>query len=200
MFCPSCPEFELGTHTPPGILVEHGREQVHDVLNRWGRVIVETLRHGFFPNCNSTVSPGLRFEYKGVDAVLLEYDCDRGPKTGLLSVGMFLMGEPTVISFLHEHGFDLAAEPFWRLPFLMDESADVVSESPAIIEKRIRAGTEVILATIADQGATDESERRTDSQDDGHDPTDHVRDATGDEPIDVSFERLVHDDVRATCW
>jgi DNA-binding transcriptional ArsR family regulator len=148
VFCPTCPTFSLNTYVPPRILEQYGRDKVHVALDHWGRLTVETLRLGICTNCHSKVDPELRHEAEDVDVTLLAYECERCPKGGLLSLGMYLMRDPAVVSFHHEHGVCLESEPFWRLPFLMEESGDLVSEEPVVVEKRIRAGEEVLVATI----------------------------------------------------
>jgi DNA-binding transcriptional ArsR family regulator len=163
VFCPTCPTFSLNTYVPPRILEQYGRDQVHVALDHWGRLTVETLRLGICTNCHSRVDPELRHEVEDVDVTLIAYECERCPKDSVLSLGMYLMRDPTVVSFHHEHGVHLESEPFWRLPFLMEESGDLLSEEP-VVEKRIRAGDEVLLATVRETRATEEGDEPPESE------------------------------------
>ncbi|KAB1197217.1 MULTISPECIES: helix-turn-helix transcriptional regulator [Haloferax] len=192
VFCPTCPTFTLSTYVPPRILEQYGREQVHVALDHWGRLTVETLRLGICTNCHSRVDPELRHQTEDVDVSLVAYECERCPKDSQISLGMYLMRDPAVVSFHHEHGVNLESEPFWRLPFLMEESGDMLSEEPVVVEKRIRAGDEVLLATIREDHEPEDSDK--DQEGTGREV--HHRSEEVHSRIDVTFEREAADETR----
>jgi DNA-binding transcriptional ArsR family regulator len=186
VFCPSCPTFLLNTYVPPRILEQYGRDQVHVALDHWGRLTVETLRLGICTNCHSRVDPELRHEEADVDVTLVAYECKRCPKDSSISLGMYLMRDPAVVSFHHEHGVYLESEPFWRLPFLMEASGDLLSEDPVVVEKRIRAGDEVLVTTIREGRRREASDEHSENEVDER-PTEHPSAYTSPR-FDVTFE------------
>lgn len=147
VLCPRCPDIRFDSYLPPTIVDDHDRADLPKVFDRWVRVFIDTVRRGFCPNCGSHIDPTLRTNIEDI-GVGISYACDRCPQAPLLSPGMFLAGEPEVVSFFHRHGIDLSARPVWQTEFLTLPTGSVVSETPLVVERRIRAGDEVLVATL----------------------------------------------------
>ncbi|ELZ91975.1 hypothetical protein C440_16724 [Haloferax mucosum ATCC BAA-1512] len=84
-------------------------------------------------------------------------DCDASIAT---TIGLRLLADPAVVSFLSDHGTGPDDRPFWEFDFCIDDSdGAVVSEDPLAVSVPIRQGDETLRVVVDEAGSVVETTR-----------------------------------------
>ncbi|WP_276257639.1 winged helix-turn-helix domain-containing protein [Haloglomus litoreum] len=116
---------------PPTLLAGFDEEELPLAFSHWVQSMVERTRRGFCPQCSGRVRAGLTRELQETVGLYgARFDCEvcGGTVTGAL--GAVVLDHPAVVAFHADHGIDLRTDPFWEVPWLLDQPATVESEDP----------------------------------------------------------------------
>ena len=134
--CPDCEFLYDYNLTPPGVIGEDDAETLCRVA-RYNRHVRLAFADGVCPYCASDV--GVSFQdpadtgYPGRDrrTILLHRACDHCGNMDNLTLGEFLLRDPELVAFCHEHGVDVLSTPIWELEFAAtDRFVTVRSRDP----------------------------------------------------------------------
>ncbi|ELZ87681.1 hypothetical protein C453_04989 [Haloferax elongans ATCC BAA-1513] len=76
------------------------------------------------------------------------------------TIGLRLLADPAVVTFLADHGTSPDDRPFWEFDFCIDDSdVTVVSEDPLSVSVPIRQGDETLRVVVDEEGSVIETTR-----------------------------------------
>lgn len=156
-----CPECELvitnALPAPPILAVHHDREELPVVFSRLLITRAQAEGRGFCDLCGGPISRSLAAEREAfsqdalTDHLAVELTCDGCGRTSHQLVGWAVLDHPAVVSFFHDHGFDIRDLPVWELydRWLAEPHATVLSENPTRIQATLTLGEERLELTLA---------------------------------------------------
>lgn len=141
-------DHRLSLYVPPAFLQSQPTadvvEQVAFLENRWGSL----TRRGICSECHGYVDGELQRGDGETDPYRYHGDCHRCGFQHVMSLGMFLLGHPTVMQFYFEHGVDVRTVPFWTLPFCTPDAQTVVSRDPLRVRLDVTEAGETLSLTV----------------------------------------------------
>lgn len=131
--CPICEDQLSRFGFPPGAFESRTREELTRAFDGWIRTYLSLAATGFCLNCAGRMHGSLTDDSEYMDEnqdVCIEYVCERCVETATTSVRSYLVHQPAVVAFHHDHGINLTETPSWELPWLRDEQTDILSRDP----------------------------------------------------------------------
>jgi DNA-binding transcriptional ArsR family regulator len=160
--CPDCAGIvHLGYFPPRGRATRDPEEFLAAYARRLWRDF--TLAYaGTCPRCSGRtttrveVDPDWHLDLPAVS------DCaDCGVSIGT-TIGLRLLADPDVVSFLGDHGDAVDDRPFWQFDFCIDDAdAEIVSEEPFRVVVPIERGEEELRVTVDESASVIETARVT---------------------------------------
>ncbi|ELY95018.1 hypothetical protein C483_01601 [Natrialba hulunbeirensis JCM 10989] len=129
--CPDCAELRSQFGFPPGGWDAHA-DSLTTVLDRW---FTDTLRFhadGICVNCTGRTTGRIKTDSAMYDddELRLAFDCERCPNRVSFTLSLYLLFQPPVVAFLHDHGIDPRAIDIWNLKFVLTPTVQRVSTAP----------------------------------------------------------------------
>ncbi|WP_396610611.1 transcriptional regulator [Haloferax sp. S1W] len=158
--CPDCSTLVHYGYFPP-----RGRttRDVDSLFEAYGTCVWRdfTLAYrGVCPYCHGRMTTRVEAEshhHLDYPAVSDCRDCGASIAT---TIGLRLLADPTVVSFLADHGTGPDDRPFWEFDFCLDDSdVAVVSEDPLSVSVPIRQGDEMLRVVVDENGSVIETTR-----------------------------------------
>jgi hypothetical protein len=131
--CPDCGHAHGEYAFPPGGLADRSREEVLAAFDQRVRHLHCLAADGVCPECNGKMHSEVE---RGGDCCLgadlrVEHECAQCGHSLCSAVGLVLLDQSDVVTFHREHGVDLNATPYWRLPWCVsDRHTTVEREDP----------------------------------------------------------------------
>ncbi|WP_435320773.1 DUF7351 domain-containing protein [Haloarchaeobius sp. TZWSO28] len=159
--CPACETLVHYGYFPP-----RGRatRDAHAFLDAYSQRLWRdfTLAHrGVCPHCSGRMQttvetdPGWYIDYAATSS------CEDCGSTVGSTIGLRLLSDPEVVSFLADHGIYVDDRRFWTFDFcLNDEAVHVVSDDPPRYVVPIEAGGETLAVTVDETATVVETARR----------------------------------------
>ncbi|MFB6087262.1 MAG: hypothetical protein ABEJ85_01980 [Haloarculaceae archaeon] len=157
--CPSCDDPRVTHRIDPELAAEMDARTLALRVDEKARAHVAHLRESYCLDCGGETETIL------IDASATHYDrrmvdvfvnvacenCRRG--VGLMTVGQYLLGHPTVRDYCTRNGIDLDANPVWEYEWAAtDTTTHVRSRDPWEIEKVATVDGCRLVALVADDG------------------------------------------------
>lgn len=138
--CEGCDTTVTQFGAPPTLLGGFDRDELPLAFSHWVQSLIERTCRGFCPLCSGRVTPGLANELQETVGLHgARFDCEVCDATVMGVLGAVVLDHPAVVQFHADHGVDLRHDPFWSVPWLLDEPATVESEDPL----RVRLDAEI---------------------------------------------------------
>jgi len=149
--CPSCETVVHYGFFPPRGRATRTAEETIDAYSRqvWRDV---TLAHrGVCPHCSGRMETRIEVDPDWAIDVAARGRCRDCGAPYSFPIGLHLLAEPAVVSFLADHGTFIDERRFWELDFVYGDAVSVVSESPPRYQVTITAGAERLEVTLDEQ-------------------------------------------------
>ena len=151
ILCPGCETVvHLGYFPPRGRTTRSGEAFFRAYARRLWRDF--TLAHrGVCPQCSGRTETRVERDADGdwhlrFPAATRCRDCEYSMRT---AIGLLLIADPAVVSFLYDHGEHFEATPFWEYEFCIDDAAaELAREDPLRVVVPIRRGEERLRITV----------------------------------------------------
>ncbi|WP_232702514.1 DUF7351 domain-containing protein [Halobacterium wangiae] len=155
--CPDCEYLYDYNLTPPGVVADSDAKTLSRVA-RYNRHVRLAFADGVCPYCASDVGHSFKDPaetgYPGRDrrTVLLHRQCGHCGNMDNLTLGEFLLGDPELVAFCHEHGVDVRSTPIWDLAFAAtDQSVTVRSRDPWELALEVRLDGDTLELVVDDE-------------------------------------------------
>ncbi|WP_276273726.1 DUF7351 domain-containing protein [Haloarcula litorea] len=148
---------------PPGGLVDRDPEEIAQAFAERVRHLHCLAADGVCPECAGRMATEITREGDCcLDvAVRAEFTCQRCRHRLCSPVGLSLLDDSTVAAFYDDHGVDLAARPYWTLPWCVDdEYTTVASTDPWRVRVRVPVADEELRVTLDGDLQVVDHERR----------------------------------------
>ena len=143
---------------PPNAVSGRPIEEVISIQTRRTQHHLDLIREGVCPACFDDVS----LEHDVLDMTqashILVATCVGCGYVSGSPMGAYLLSEPAVVSFYHDHGVDITETPFWALELLIAEPA-VRSEDPLRLLLSVERESERLTLTVDEHAQLLDSER-----------------------------------------
>lgn len=164
--CPDCERVYTMTVAPPNALAG-GPEDLLERVDRSQRSRLSATTRGVCPRCMNALDTRFLaaadaplFEGDELD-VLVHRECDNCGKQPYHSVGVALLDDPGVVSFLDSHGVDVDAERMWAFEWAMtDRRTEIRSREPWTVAVTVEADGDELVVVVDDEMNVVERERR----------------------------------------
>ena len=132
---------------PPNAVEERTLREAIDLLTRRTKHNLELVREGVCPACFDDVER----EYRVLDAPqashIVAATCSGCGRVSASPVGMYLLDEPAVVAFYHDHGIDLTETPLWGTELSIVEPT-VRSEEPLRLSLSVERDGEQLTLVV----------------------------------------------------
>jgi len=173
--CSECERHHSMGIFPPGALTGRTREQALAAYGQWQRRYLALVVEGVCGMCGGRMirasgnAEDLPIKLHAVEpddflvyAYNVRYDCDGCDVWSVVSPGCYLLDDPTVVDFYHEHGIDLRRVPHWELEWCVGtDGTTVISDDPLEVQVTISVEDEELLVTLDEDFTVVDTERRT---------------------------------------
>ena len=160
--CPDCSTLVHYGYFPPRARTSRDPEELFDAYAKGVWREFTLADEGVCPYCSGRMATRVEREsdhHLQYPAVSDCHDCGAEVAT---AVGLRLLADPAVVSFLHDHGVAVDDRPFWTFDFCIDDSdVSVVSEDPFRVAVPIEQGDERLSVTVDAAGDVVETARTT---------------------------------------
>jgi len=149
--CEDCGKAHGEYPFPPGGLVDRTPGEIATAFDERVRHLHCLAADGVCPICSGRMETTIeREEPCCLDvAVRAEHVCQQCRHELCSPIGLVLLDEAVVAAFYDEHGIDLSQQPYWTLPWCVDDEYATVEETdPWRIEVRIPAEDEALRVTL----------------------------------------------------
>jgi len=152
--CADCALVVSNGPVPPVAVAESDPEELPELYSRYMLTDVRRLNSGFCVLCGGRIDRSLnRNEDPDPDAAYsnhlgVAYECRT---CGMESHGALLMaavGDPALVSFLHDAGIDLRERPGWELDWFFEATEEVVDEDPLRVEMTVELDERALTLTL----------------------------------------------------
>jgi len=131
--CPECGHGHGEYPFPPGGLHDRTDAEILEAFDQRVRHLHCLAKDGVCPECNGRMETTIERGEEcclGV-AVRATHRCLQCAHELCSAVGLGLLDQSPVVGFYEDHGVDLAATPYWRLPWCVDDHpVTVIEEDP----------------------------------------------------------------------
>ncbi|MEF8825513.1 MAG: helix-turn-helix domain-containing protein [Halapricum sp.] len=160
--CPDCPVLVNIGYFPPRGRLERDPEEFFAAYAKGTWRDFTLAREGICPHCSGRmettidVDPDWHLHFPAVSS------CQNCQVTIGTTVGVRLLSDPAVVSFLHDHGEYVDDRPFWEREFCIDDSDAVLeSEDPLRVVVSIPLDDETLRVTVDETTTVLRTERVT---------------------------------------
>jgi hypothetical protein len=148
---------------PPNAVEGRTLREAVDLLTRQTKHNLELVREGVCPACFDDVER----EYNVLDAPrashIVAATCSGCGRVSASPVGMYVLDEPAVVAFYHDHGVDVTETPLWALELSIVEPT-VRSEEPLRLSLSVeRDGERLTLVVDEHANLLDSNRSRGDA-------------------------------------
>lgn len=145
---------------PPNAVEGRTLREAIDLLTRRTKHNLELVGEGVCPACFDDVER----EYNVLDAPRASHvvaaTCSGCGRVSSCPVGMYLLDEPAVVAFYHDHGVDLTETPLWALELSIVEPT-VRSEEPLRLSLSVERDDEQLTLVVDEHANLLDSNRST---------------------------------------
>ncbi len=146
---------------PPNAVSGRPIDDVITIQTRRTRHHLDLVREGVCPACFATVE----LEYEVLDspraAHILIATCGDCGRVSSSTIGSYLLTEPVVVAFYHDHGVDLTETPFWAVELTIADPT-VHSEEPLRLSLSVERDGERLTLFVDEHARLLDSDRTTD--------------------------------------
>ncbi|WP_410766674.1 winged helix-turn-helix domain-containing protein [Haloferax sp. DFSO60] len=148
--CDACGRIHAHEEFPPGGLDGRSPDDLLSAFDQRVRHLHCLAADGVCPECGGTTETLLSSETAPFDLdVVVSHRCSQCAYTVVSPIGLVLLDESAVLSFLSARGDDVCGTPFWHFPWVVgDDALTVVDSDPWRIEVEIRHDDEVLTVEL----------------------------------------------------
>jgi len=143
---------------PPNAVAGRELEEAISLQTRRTQHHLELVREGVCPACFGDVEREHRVLEAPQASHVLVATCEGCGRVSASPIGMYLLREPAVVAFYHDHGVDVVEMPFWALALPITEPT-VVAEDPLRLSLSVERDGERLTLTVDRNAELLDSER-----------------------------------------
>lgn len=143
---------------PPNAVAGRTLEEAVALQTRRTQHYCELVREGVCPDCFDDVKRDHRVLNEPRASHVIVATCEGCGMVSSAPVGMYLLREPAVVGFYHDHGVDVTRTPFWALELPIVDPT-VVAEDPLHLSLSVERDGERLTMTVDEHAQLLDSER-----------------------------------------
>ncbi|MFC6963670.1 winged helix-turn-helix domain-containing protein [Halocatena marina] len=150
--CPACDDQKSSFGFPPGAFENRTHEELARAFDTWLQLLLLASFGGFCLNCAGRMHGSITdvSEYLDDKEIGTKHVCERCTNRTVNSVGAYLLYQPIVVAFHHDHGIDVTETPIWEIPWLRDEETTVLSREPWCVQSVVELDGDRLELVVED--------------------------------------------------